>query len=296
MQRLAPALLSLLLLCGFGGCSDDAEQPVSDAAPPVDTSADLQADATPADAALPDAPPPATCAPGARSGKAGDTDGLLTGKSVKFNVRVPTTYDPLKGHPLIVVYAAAGGDPTTMEAFTKLTAPANQAGYIVAYVDHVTPNAGSAVDDIARVPEQIATQWCIDERRVFLTGHSDGASVIYVMLARKTAKIWPAAIAPSAAGLSAQSFAQVPCYPKPLPVMVLHSKNDTLFPGYGADARDWWVTCSGCSATAGAATADGCLPYPGCKNKVELQYCEGSGSHGTWPPLNASMLAFFGRY
>jgi hypothetical protein len=29
---------------------------------------------------------------------------------------------------------------------------------------------------------------------------------------------------------------------------------------------------------------------------VEVQYCEGAGSHRSWPPLNASLLAFFERF
>ena len=77
--------------------------------------------------------------------------------------------------------------------------------------------------------------------------------------------------------------------------MVLHSKNDTLFLGYGRDARDWWVGCKGCSTSA-KTMADGCLAYTGCKDSTEVQYCESGGSHGTWPKVNGSILAFFGRF
>jgi polyhydroxybutyrate depolymerase len=43
------------------------------------------------------------------------------------------------------------------------------------------------------------------------------------------------AIAPSAAGVNGKDLAEYSC-PEPLPVMVMHSRNDTVFPGYGAEA------------------------------------------------------------
>ncbi len=250
-----------------------------------------------ADKALPDAPAAATCKAGSRDGAKGSTNGLSTIGGVEFNLRTPAGYDPTKGSPLIVVYAAAGGTKDNMEQFTKLTSPATAAGYIIAYVNHVSPVSATMVTDIAGIPAQIAKRWCVDERRVYLTGHSDGGSVIYVMLMRKAMPLLPAAIAPSAAGLSSKSLAGVPCLASQLPVMVLHSKNDGLFPGYGAQAKDWWIKCNGCATSPGKAKADGCLPYPGCKSAAEVQYCETAGSHGSWPGhLNASMLAFFKRF
>ena len=44
------------------------------------------------------------------------------------------------------------------------------------------------------------------------------------------------AIAPSAAGVSGKDLAEYSC-PEPLPVMVMDSRNDTVFPGYGARPR-----------------------------------------------------------
>lgn len=38
---------------------------------------------------------------------------------------------------------------------------------------------------------------------------------------------------------------------------------------------------------------DGCLLYTECTDEVEVRYCEGTGSHGSWPPMNDSIIAFF---
>lgn len=288
--------LALALVLALAACSDDTT-PGADAAVPDSAAADSAViDLAAPDAATPDAPAiPAGCAAGAKDGPQGKSDGLTTAGARLFNLRTPASYDPTRAHPLLVVYAAAGGTPANMEPFTGLTPDATAAGYIVAYVDHVSPNNSSGVTDIAQVPDVIAKRWCVDRARVYLTGHSDGGSVIYVMLARKAMNTLPAAIAPSAAGLSSKTFASVPCLSPAMPAMVLHSKNDGLFPGFGAHARDWWVKCNGCSAT-GQQQADGCLAYPGCSAGAQAQYCETAGSHGSWPKLNSSMLAFFKRF
>ena len=291
------ALVLALVLALAGACSDDDVSNQPDAGGDAASVDAAKPDGQVADSALPDAPAPATCKAGSRDGPKGSTNGLSTIGSVAFNLRTPTGYDPQKGHPLIVVYAAAGGTKDNMETFTKLTAPATAAGYIIAYVNHVSPVNISGVTDIAGIPAQIAKRWCVDARRIYLTGHSDGGSVIYVMLARKVMTLLPAAIAPSAAGLSKQSLTGVSCLAPPLPVMVVHSKNDGLFPGYGSQARDWWVTCNGCAATPGAALADGCVPYIGCAGGAAVQYCETAGAHSSWATqLNSSILAFFKRF
>jgi polyhydroxybutyrate depolymerase len=40
---------------------------------------------------------------------------------------------------------------------------------------------------------------------------------------------------PSGAGVNGKDLAEYSC-PEPLPVMVMLSRNDTVFPGYGAEA------------------------------------------------------------
>lgn len=239
------------------------------------------------------ASPAPACEPGTKPGDPAGAEGLQTGLGVTFNVRVPAGYDPTAASPLIVVYAPAGANEQQTETFTKLTPDAHARGYVIAYVDHVTPNTAAKIADVAGVATQIGQSWCIDPARVYLTGHSDGGSVATLIALQ--ADIALAAIAPSAAGADGAYLAQQPC-PPPLAVMVLHSKNDSLFPGFGAEAADYWAGCEQCQPTPGAPDADGCIAYPGCAMGVEVRYCEGSGSHGTWPNKNAAMLDFFGLF
>ena len=304
-MRQATFLLSLALCLA---CSDDSESSSGkdSGVPPVDQAVkrdgkaapdqEASPDRTAPDMAAPDMPGPSSCAAGSKTGKVGSENGLLSAGGVKYNVRVPASYKATVGAPLIMVYAAAGGTADNMEPFTGLTSDGNKRGYIVAYVDHVSPNNYSGVQDIAQIPGEIAKKWCVDPARIYMTGHSNGGSVIYIMMARNNwYSHYPAAIAPSAAGLSSATFAQFPCPKTSPPAMVLHSSNDTLFPGFGKDARDWWVKCKTCSKTA-KTTSAGCMGYSGCGDGSEVHYCETSGSHGTWPKLNSAMLDFFARY
>jgi polyhydroxybutyrate depolymerase len=102
----------------------------------------------------------------------------------------------------------------------------------------------------------------------------------------------PAAIAPSAMGIRGEDLKAYQC-PNPLPVMVMHSSQDTLFPGYGKEAIQWWVACNGCDATPSVQNVDGCVTYKGCRNNVATRYCEGTGTHPEWPGKSRAIIDFF---
>jgi len=236
---------------------------------------------------------PPDCAPGERRGGVEGSDDRRTPDNVRFTVRVPDTYDATVAHPLVVVYAPAGGDPELTEQFTGLTGPLTSAGYLVAYADHASPTTEDVFRDLGTVPERVARRWCVDESRVHFTGHSDGGSMASVLtMLSELASIPAASIAPSAAGVNAGWLAGQTC-PDPRPIMVLHSSRDGLFPGYGREAADWWADCNGCGSELGSPNRRGCADYPGCPDGAGVQYCEHDGNHGTWPGINQAMVSFF---
>jgi len=213
---------------------------------------------------------------------------------VTYNVRTPADYEPTVGHPLIVVYSPAGvTNPAQTEQFTGLTTPATSRGYVITYVNHVSPASQPDIQDVALVPELVVASWCIDTQRTYLTGHSDGGSMAWLMALYDLTTPRPAAIAPSAAGVNSTYLAQVSCS-TPLPVMILHSSNDSLFPvpTFGFEPAEWFANCNGCSSTSTTAS-NGCQAYSNCPAGAETQYCQGTGSHGQWPPMNTHILDFF---
>ena len=233
---------------------------------------------------------PVACPAGSRAGTSEPTE-RTTARGVGYVVKPPANYDPLRAHPLIVVYAPRGVSHRLSERLVGLTRAATRAGFVVAYADS-RPLDLPTIEDLATVPADIAAVWCIDERRVELTGHSDGGTVATAIAVLRAGRLRPAAIAPSAAGFRKEDLAQYDC-PPPLAVMVLHSGGDELFPGFGRGAAEWWAACNGCGDDP-VRRPDGCLAYPGCKTGGETIYCEGNGRHVDWPARNAEILELFG--
>ena len=231
------------------------------------------------------------CASGTKSGREGVSDDEKTASGIRYMVKTPAHYDATMAHPLVMVYAPARTNRYKSEDFVHLTQEATAAGFIVAYADHRAMSP-KAIEELAAIPGLIEQKWCIDHKRIVLTGHSDGGTTAMAIAFLDGTKHIPSAIAPSAMGIRGEDLKQYHC-PQPLPVMLMHSSQDTLFPGYGKEAIQWWAACNGCEATLPVQDADGCVTYKGCKDKVATRYCEGTGSHTTWLGNNTAIIDFF---
>ena len=239
------------------------------------------------------------CAPGARAGTAGKTDELLTERGIRYFVRTPLNYDNRIAHPLMMVFSPGDRSGLGTEWFTGLTTEATRQGFVVVYADN-RPRRSPAMDrplakewilELGTIPALVATQWCIDLDRVFLTGHSNGGTISTALALMEESPLRPAAIAPSAAGFRGEDLNPFAC-PAPLPVLVMHSKNDKVFPGYGAETMQWWKQCNQCSDNVRMLDA-GCTSFPDCKNDVSTIYCEGERRHTVWPERNNRIISFF---
>ena len=234
-----------------------------------------------------------------KSGKAGSTDGRLTQRGIRYFVRTPLNYDSRIAHPLVMVFAPGDRDGLGTEWFTKLTTEGTRNGFIVVYADNRPrsiplsnrPLAKEWIIELGTIPSLVAADWCVDLDKVFLTGHSNGGTISTALALLQESLLRPAAIAPSGAGFRGQDFTSFAC-PPPTSVLVMHSKNDTLFPGYGAEAIQWWKQCNQCSDELQPVGAD-CVSYLRCVNNVSTIYCEGTAKHGVWPQQNRQIMSLF---
>ncbi len=231
------------------------------------------------------------CDSGTKSGHAGASNDEQGPTGIRYMVKTPANYNAQIAHPLLMVYAPARTNRHESENFVSLTQEATAAGFIVAYADHRAMSPDT-IEKLAEIPGLIEKKWCIDHTRIFLTGHSDGGTTAMAIAFLNGTKHIPAAIAPSAMGIRGEDLKAYQC-PNPLPVMVMHSGQDTHFPGYGKEAIQWWAACNGCDATPPVKDANGCVTYKGCRNNVATRYCEGTGSHTTWPGNNKAIIEFF---
>ncbi|MCS6303956.1 MAG: poly(3-hydroxybutyrate) depolymerase [Nitrospira sp.] len=231
------------------------------------------------------------CPVGSRPGLAGATDGKISADGIRYMVRTPSNYDATFAHPLLMIYAPAGQSRWASERFVGLTTAATGAGFVVVYADHRQLNIAT-VERLGTIPDLVAEEWCIDEHRVYVTGHSDGGTASLMLSVLEKTKKVPAAIAPSAAGVTGKDLDAFQC-PAPIPVMIMHSKNDSLFPGWGAQTAAWWAGCNHCDQNKTKTVEGGCRAYQGCISGGATLYCEGTGSHRDWPNLNRVILEFF---
>jgi polyhydroxybutyrate depolymerase len=148
--------------------------------------------------------------------------------------------------------------------------------------------------DAETIRADVAVSYCIDEARVYYTGHSDGGSMATLLPFWHGAPV--AAVAPSAAGIDVDSGSTLGCTGA-VPAMVIHSRDDAIFtvPDHGIGAANHWASCLSCQGQ-GAPLADGCVPFTGCVEGAEVLYCETTGDHYEWYGYNQSMLDFFDRH
>jgi polyhydroxybutyrate depolymerase len=274
----------------------------------------------------------AGCQPGTKSGKSGASNDEKTDDGVHYSVRTPTNYKDTIAHPLLVAYAPAGKNRSQAEEFMYLTKEATAAGFIIAYADH-RPVSPETIVQLAEIPKFVEQKWCIDKKRIFMTGHSDGGTIAMGIAFFNGTKHIPTAIAPSAVGTGSEDFEDRNCV-KPTPIMLMHSSKDKLFPNFGKQAIEWWAKCNKCDTkvynakdrkapasgnldwesyykeelkqkaldlkagnplphTTPVDGAEGCVAYSGCKNGVQTWYCEGTGLHPEWPGKNKDIIDFF---
>ena len=233
-----------------------------------------------------------SCRADSRSGPSPRSDDEAFDAATKISVRTPANYDSSLQHPLIIVYAPATFNRFASEAHAGLTGIATAAGFIIAYVDSRRLSL-NAIRELANIPAAIANRWCVNQSRIYLTGHSDGGTVANAIAFLPDMPFRPRAIAPSAAGVRGEDMHDHAC-PAPMPVFTLQNADDQLFPNFGRELSDWWAGCNQCSAPP-SSIAPGCASYPDCTAAAETLICTYPGGHRQWPDANRRIVDFFER-
>jgi polyhydroxybutyrate depolymerase len=233
----------------------------------------------------------AACSPGSRTGRADLYDNLQTSDRLTIAVRTPSNYDPTRAYPLLVVYPPAGYNRRQSETFYNLTTEATRRGFIVAYSDHIALSQ-TAVSQQAKMAATVASFFCVDEASIAYLGHSDGGAMAEGIPAYiPDAGAAPHSIVASAAGITSEDLASMPCPSIPA-VLIVHSRTDERFPDFGRGAAAYWGRCAACAPENLDAPADGCRDFSGCAGGRRVTYCETSLPHKRWPSMNTAMLDF----
>ena len=189
--------------------------------------------------------------------------------------------------PLVLAFHGFRDDAAGLRRWTGLDALARREKFVAVFPDghdgvRLLGTLGRGWDigidaDVDRafvekLLDRIERERCIDRRRVYATGMSNGGFFASLLGCRLGGRL--AAVGPVAGGMDLGS-----CTPsRPMPILLLYGTSDAVVePELVRGARDWWVRANGC---AGSATADGCQRYDACKAPVVA--CEGRQGH-VWP-------------
>jgi polyhydroxybutyrate depolymerase len=310
------ALAALLVGCSSEGGASDASSAGSDTGSDsdADTGADSDADAD-GDSDTPD---------GSDTGSATDTGEAcpLTGDlgkgqhtvKIDFNgtprsyiLYVPKGYDKTAATPLVVNMHGLSETAAMEVQFSQMNATANAAGFVVAYPQGIgnSWNAGlccgtaqsSGVDDVGfirAVVKDAAAKACLDPKRVYATGMSNGGHMAY-RLACDAADVF-AAVAPVSGAKTT-----VTCNPsQPVPLIAYHGLQDPIV-AYSLDkpSIDYWVSQNKCGKTPVTTAYGGshCDAYSGCKDGVQVVFCTLDPEGHCWPGGSKPLcLPGFGAY
>jgi polyhydroxybutyrate depolymerase len=244
------------------------------------------------------------CGKAAKPGAAAGQRVTAAGRARTFTLVVPDGYRPDVPYPLVVVLHGGGGTSAWARTQTDLERVA--AGRAVfAYPDAVRGNwdldspAGSNVDIALfdTILLLLHNTLCIDPRRVFLTGFSNGAYMANQLACRRGEHI--RGIVTHAGGGpydphgSYDAQGHLVCPEKAVAALVVHGLSDTtVAPAEGQKSIDHWTFANRCRGSTQSAWSPPCVAFDGCFNPVGMCRVPGLG-HGTWKEAGRVTWQFF---
>ena len=227
---------------------------------------------------------------------------LVVGSAARtYLISVPASWDRRTPIPLLFVFHGSGSDPENMVEATGFDAMAEERHAIVVYPRarrelesfEVNPPAGRASADVIFVDallERLRARFPLDERRIYATGFSNGASLCYRLAAERPQVF--AAIAPVAGFLPLLERAPPIA---PVPLLHIHGTADPrvappdLKAGPPAPVPTWarWNGCRPEPVLSTSRTADGFTlkraDYTGPTPRSDAQLVLVEGVDHDWP-------------
>ena len=203
-----------------------------------------------------------------------------------FRVFVPSSYDASVPTPVVFLLHGGFGSGAQVENSSNLLVVAQAQGFIVVSPDGVlspgnirTWNGGgccgysqaAAIDDVGFVGamiDRLEGAVCVDRRRIYATGMSNGAIMSHRLACDLSHRI-------RAVGSVAGAMMAMPCVPdRPVPVLEIHGTNDLHVPYAGG------VGCgaAGVAFPAVAATVGGWLTRDACTPASVPTFTQGDGT------------------
>lgn len=240
------------------------------------------------------APPP---------GRPGETvleDVVSDGVAREYAVHIPISYDVDAPTPVVMAFHGHGGNPQHHEKLTEFS----QFDALAVYPQGLLGTDGKSAwqgapysadtDDVrftAEMLDQLERTFCVDTRRIYASGKSNGAGFAELLACRLSERI--AAIAP-VAGIYYPE--RGPCSPvEPVPMVTFHGTADRVMPYHGDPSRGlpalphWhreWAGYHGCVANPVSEPLTPRLTlqvWRGCDGRADRMHYRIIGLDHIWP-------------
>jgi polyhydroxybutyrate depolymerase len=221
-----------------------------------------------------------------------------------YELHVPPSYDGSTAVPLLLNFHGFLGWGAEQRDDTAMVEKADQEGFIAVHPDGVGTswNGGDCcgeaalggIDDVGlarAIVEEVSSRACIDRRRVYAAGFSNGGFLSH-RLACEAADVF-AAIMPVS---GVMGIPDAECKPvRPIPVMHVHGTADDtiLYEGGGIagnrsvqETIDGWIARNGCTGSPQTTYQMGdteCETVGDCDGGVDVTLCTIEGGQHVWP-------------
>lgn len=314
-------LLSTLLVLGLStlaqACSDDATAPPSQPqtqAPPADPGTSSGDPVTPAPTTTtpgqqlpppePEWVPPKVATTSVACGVA-QADAIsadfTTPKGRTFHVWGPTSYDPNKTYPVVMVFHGWYANGEAFQSWFEMEKYVQNEAFVV-YPDAVNGlwdvNGTKDLLFFDEMIKQLGETYCIDPSRVLAFGFSYGGHFVDHLGCKRAGYVKAIMVGDGGPGGDRLHCGR-------LPVLVTTRTHDTdEYPAYGVNVASGWTGLNKCGAAGGKVPQTNpdngedmgwCVTHASCKNPGGLTYCEDTSTFaaGSPPEWNHTVREYY---
>lgn len=227
------------------------------------------------------------------------------GKPRAYTVVVPSAYQPKTPYPIVFALHGNGGNASGVRASLDLEKHARGQAIFV-YPEGIgggwdldaetSKNRDVALFDAILL--SLHQSLCVDERRVFVTGFSNGAYMANQLGCRRGERIRATATHGGGgpygnAGATYDDHGHLVCPGKAVASLVVHGMSDsTVTPGEGQKSIEHWSFANRCSGGSSPSGPPSCVSMNGCVQSVVACKVPGLG-HGVWQEGKPMTWSFF---
>ena len=227
----------------------------------------------------------------------------IFGRTRTYTLVVPPDYAASSSWPLVFVLHGHGGSGSQVRAAFDLEGAARGRALFV-YPDAARGGwdldaPASKNPDVALFDAILAvtqSSYCVDLRRVFVTGFSNGAYMANQLACRRGDLV--RAVASHSGGGPYETTGEydaqgnLVCNGKPVASLVVHGASDgTVAPSEGQKSIDHWTHANHCAGSTATSPAP-CITFQGCSNPVVTCKVPALG-HSIWPQARPLVWSFF---